>query len=248
MHHTIAWRVSSADATAVDQTPVQDILMAIQNGHFMPQQDYMIQYCYVGAAAPNRARFITPSARQITTPWIRPINGAIVPGDEPNIADYRHNPFRIRGLEELQLEAMQTSGGAAVIAATAGLSQGMIGPAPAGDVYSMRGTGATTLTAGGWTSTPITWQDTLPTGLYACVGLEYIGTTALAARLIFEEQWARPGCVGSGSVVNSGLEMFRKGGLGIWGRFNANRMPSIECLANAADTAEEIYLDFVRVG
>lgn len=247
MHHTIAWRVSAADATAVDITPVPDTLMLVQNAHFVPQYDYFVQYVYAGAAGLQRARLITPTFRQITTPWVRPIQLSIVPLDEPNMADYRDRPLRIRALEEIQFEAQQTTGGAAVIVGVAGITKGPIMPAPQGDIYTMRGTGTTTLTAGAWTLATITWQDTLPAGSYACVGFEYIGTTALSARLVFEEQWERPGTLGAGLVSSSGLPIFRKGGLGIWGRFNANRMPNVECLANAADTAEEVYLDLIRI-
>lgn len=248
MHHTIAWRLSIADVTATDVTPVPDTLMTISNGHFLPQIDYFVQYAYFGAAGAQRARLITPSFRQTTTPWIRPVQLSIVPLDEPNMADYRGAPLRLRALEEVQLEATQSTGGAAVVAAIAGISKLPMTPAPSGDIFTMRGTGTTTLVAGAWTLATITWQDTLPAGKYACVGFEYIGVTAISARLVFEEQWERPGTLGAGLVSSSGLPIFRKGGLGIWGYFNANRMPNVECLANAADTAEEVYLDLVRVG
>lgn len=248
VHHTIGWRLSSADTVATDLTPVPDTIMAIQNGHFMPQKDMFIQCAYAGAAGLNRARFISPTFRQITTPWIRPINLAIVPLDEANIADYRQNPLRIRGLEELQLEGTQTTGGAAVIVGMACISSGPLTPSPAGDIYTMRGTGTTTVTAGAWSLCPITWQDTLPTGLYAVVGANFIGTTCIAGRLVFEEQWERAGGLGQSLTSGAGPKMFDKGGMGIWGRFNANRMPAVEFLCNAADTAQEIFLDFIRIG
>lgn len=222
--------------------------MAIQNAHFMPQVDQGILYAYVGAATLNRARFVTPNFRQVTTPWIRPQGTAIVPLDEPNIADYRDNPLRLKALEEFALEAMQTTGGAAVIVGVAGLSKTGIQPAPQGNIFTMRGTGTTTAVAGAWTLATITWQDTLPAGLYACVGLEAVSVTGIAARLVFEEQWDRPGTVCQSLVSGNGHEMFRKGGLGVWGRFNANRMPNIEFLCNAADTAQEVFLDFIRIG
>lgn len=248
MHHTVAYRVSIADVTATDVTPVPDTLMAIQNGHFMPTVDYNLMYATYQALGATRARIITPSLRQVTTPWIRPTAVAIVQGVEAHVADYRANPLKLRGLEEVQFEALQTSGGAAVVVGLLGMTKTPFMPMPQGDVFTMRGTGTTTLTAGGWTLGTITWQDTLPAGLYACVGLEYFGTTALAARLVFEDQWERPGTVGAGLVSSQSHPMFRNGGLGVWGRFNANRMPTVEFLANAADTAEEVYLSFVRVG
>ena len=248
MHHTIAWRESIADIVAADIDPVVDGIMTIQNSHFLPQKNFLMQYAYFGAAGATRARFITPTFRQLSTPWIRPINLAIVPLDEANMADYSANPLMIRGLEELQLEGYQTTGGAAVVAAIAGLSSSPVGPAPSGDVIAMRGTGATTVTAGAWSNCAMTWQDTLPNGTYAVVGLEAIGATAISARLIFEDQVDRPGCLGQGLVSGNGPPLFRHGGLGIWGRFNAYRIPSVEFLCNAADTAQEVYLHFVRIG
>lgn len=248
MHHTLAWRLSLADATATDVTPVTDGIMTIQNSHFLPQKNYQLLYAYFGAATPSRARFITPTFRQLSTPWIRPINPAIVPTDEPNMADYTANPLLIRGLEELQLEGMQSSGGAAVVAAVAGIASVPLGPAPAGDIIAMRGTGTTTVTAGAWTNCAITWQDTLPNGQYAVVGLEAIGTTCITARLIFEDQVERPGALGQSLVSGNGPRLFRHGGLGIWGRFTAFRIPSVEFLCNAADTAQEVYLHLIRIG
>jgi hypothetical protein len=248
VHHTIAWRLSSADATATDLTPVTDAIMVIQNGHFLPQVNYSMLYAYAGAASINRARFISPAFRQLSTPWIRPVNAAIAPTDEVNIADYRLNPLLIRGLEELQLEGTQTSGGAAVIVGVAGITKQGLGPSPQGDIITMRGTGTTTQTAGGWTVCAITWQDTLPTGMYACVGCEFVAATGVAGRLVFEDQVERPGGLAQTLATGNGPLMFRKGGLGIWGRFSGNRMPNVEMLSNAADTAQEIYLDLVRVG
>lgn len=248
MFHVVAWRVSIADVTATDITPVPDSIMTVQNTHFVPQRDMSIPFVSYQAAGATRARLISPTLRQITTPWIKPSAVAIVQGVEAHVADYRANPLTVKALEELQYEAFQTTGGAAVVVGVAGLMIGGIMPMPQGNIYTMRGTGTTTLVAGAWTLTTITWQDTLPAGIYQCVGLQYIGTTALAARLQFDDQSWRPGCIGTGLVTSQSHPMFMKGGLGMWGQFNANRMPNIECLANAADTAEEIFMDFVRVG
>jgi len=247
MHHTLAWRKSQADATAEDTTPVTDGIWTIQNGHFLPQVDWQIIYAYFGAASPIRARFITPTFRQITNPFIRPINPAIVPVDEPNMADYSMSPLRIRGLEELQIESIQTSGGAAVVVVVAGVTRTGFMPAPQGDYYTMRGTGTTTATAGAWSSVAVTWADTLPRGLFAVIGLEAFGTTMIAARLQFEDQIDRPGGLCQSLVSGNGPPLMRKGRLGIWGKFDSNRMPNVEVLCNAADTAQEFYLDIVRL-
>lgn len=246
--HTIAWRESLADATATDVDPVPDSIMLVQNGHFVPQSDMNILWAYFGAATPNRARLISPAFRQLSTPWIRPVNTDIVPGHRPGVANYIRNPLAIRRLEELQLEGMQTTGGAAVAIGVAAIAASLPGPAPSGAPIIMRGTGATTVTAGAWSLVTVTWQDSLPTGTYAVVGLQGIGTTMAALRLIFEDQVERPGVLGCSAADLTPPDFMIDGSLGIFGRFNANRMPNVEVLCNAADTAQEFYLSFIRVG
>ena len=249
MFHTIAWRESIADIVDADIAPVQDPIMLIQNGHFVPQVDQFIHYAYYGAAGTGtRARFDSATLRQLSDPWIRPVSGAIVPPDEPNIADYRARPLRVRGLEELILIGSQVTGGAAFVVCVAGIAKVPLRSAPQADVIAMRGIGATAMVAGAWTQAAITWEDTLPAGQYVVVGLEFIGVTAIAGRLIFEDQVERPGCVGSGLIASSPSPMFQNGGLGEWGRFNANRMPNFEGLCNAADAAQEVFLYFSRIG
>lgn len=248
MHHTVAYRLSIADITETDVTPVQDGIMAIQNGHFFPAQNYKLLAASYQAAGPTRARLVTASLRQVTTPFIRPVQPSIVAGDDANIADYTKNPLTLRALEEVQLLAFQTTGGAAVVVSVQCWSSQGMGSVPQGDIFTMRGTATATNVAGAWTPGTVTWQDVLPAGRFAVVGLEYFGTTALAARLIFEQQVERPGCIGGGSASNNVNPIFRKGGMGVFGVFDSNRMPTVEFLANAADTAQEVYMDLIKIG
>lgn len=248
MHHTLGWRLSIADATETDVTPVQDGLMAIQNGHFFPAHDMTLAAIYFGAAGPTRARLVTPTFRQITSPFIRPMNTDIVPGNLPGIADYRSNPLRLRALEEIQLLGTQTTGGAAVVVGVGFITDLGLGAAPSGDVYTMRGTGTTTVVAGAWSQITVTWQDTLPNGRYAIVGGVFQGTTCLAGRFILENQFWRPGGLGVSALDLNTSPIFSKGNFGNWGIFDGNRMPNVEYLCNAADTAQEFYMDIVKVG
>lgn len=248
MHHLLAWRLSLADATETDVTPVQDSIWAIQNAHFFPSVDWQLLAFYFGAATPTRARLVTPAFRQITTPFIRPLNTDIVPGNLPSIADYRTNPLRLRALEEIQLLGTQTTGGAAVVAAVAAVTKTGMQPMVSGDIFTMRGTGTTTAVAGSWTAVPVTWQDTLPNGRYAIVGGVFQGATAVAGRFILENQIERPGGLGVSALDLNTSPIFAKGNMGIWGTFDGNRMPNLEYLCNAADTAQEFYMDIVKIG
>lgn len=245
--HLIAWSNTIAATTETDMTPVPDGIMAVNNGHFVPQVQTQIPFVAAIGLLLARARLVSPKLRQITTPWIRPINLALLPVSRTPVADYRANPFRVNGLEELQLEFTNSAATSGDYHGVAGLQTGPQQPAPQGDIYTMRGTGTTTATANAWSLATITWQDTLPAGNYQVIGMEFISTTAIAARLIFDQQVERPGCVGIASDGTISHSMFLKGGLGAWGMFSANRMPNVEVLCDSADTAQEVFLDFVRM-
>lgn len=246
--HLAAWYANVTNAVETDITPVQDGIMTIQNNHFLPQVNTSILFIYAGSADLSRARIITPKFRQVTTPFIRPINESLLPASLFRVADYHNNPLVANGLEELQIDVYQGGAGAEHVYVAAGLMRGPWQPAPTGDVYTMRGTGTTTVTASAWSLCPMTWQDTLPAGSYAAVGLNFVSTTAIAARLIFEQQIDRPGCIGSAADGNLIPPLFNMGNLGSWGTFTGNRLPNIEVLCNSADTAQEVFLDFIRIG
>jgi hypothetical protein len=222
--------------------------MAIQNGHFFPAKAMNLLAAYFGAATPTRARFVTPYFRQFTNPFIRPLNTDIVPGNLPGVADYRNSPLRLQALEELQLLGTQTTGGAAVAVGLGWITDTALQPAPIGDIFTMRGTGATTVVAGSWTQVTVTWADTLPNGRYAIVGGTFQGTTCCAGRFILENQVWRPGGLGVSALDLNTSPLFQKGNFGVWGTFDGNRMPNLEYLCNAADTAQELYMDIVKIG
>lgn len=248
MHHTCAYRAASAaDATDTDLTALADQIMTIQNGHFLPQDDLQLIYAWAGAASMSRARLVTPKTRQITTPFLRPVNTALLPSTITPVADYRKQPFVCRRLEEIQVNGLQASGGAVPIIAVIGLLWQNIAPI-VGDTYTLRGTGTATLTANAWSPVPITWQDILPTGRYACVGGNFISAGCVAGRFTFYNQYPRPGAIGTQTESAFPHPMFRMGELGVWGYFDTTTMPLVEFLATTADTAETVYMDLIKIG
>jgi hypothetical protein len=248
MFHLCA-TLRSSDATVnLDQTPVSDNIMLIQNSHFVPQQDMLLLFAYHEGVTQLRARITSPTIRQYTPTFIRPINAALLPATLTRPMNLIRSPLRLKALEEFAIESTNSAAGPNVATTLLGLSPGPVTPAPQGDIYTMRGTGTTTVTAQAWSQCAITWADTLPAGRYAVVGLNAFGTTCQAARLIFNEQPWRPGCVGGANDTIIQDEMFRNGNLGVWGMFNAWAMPNVEFLCNAADTAQTVYMDCMRVG
>lgn len=248
MHHLLAYSESTAAVANTDIDPVPDQVFLIQNAHFVPQNDVFLQAAYMSGLTIARGRIVTPALRQIALPYVRPVNLATNPVSRPPVLDLSQNPLRLKALEEIAVEISQTAAGPTVV--TAGLFVGdrQPTPIPQGDVLSMRGTGTTTAVAEQWTLAAITWESSLPAGDYICAGLQVIGATCKLARMIFQGQDWRPGCVGTLINADLGSPVFRNGNLGVYGRFKSYAMPQIQILCSAADTAQEVYLDLVRVG
>lgn len=248
MHHLAAFFSTTLSTTANTDLPaLTDDILNIQNNHFLPGENMQLLWASAGAATLNRCRLTSATLRQVSPPFIRPINNALVPSNFMQVADYRQNPFTVRGLEELAAEAtsdiaMGNEDGWALI----GLSPGMT-PVPAGDIYTMRGTSTTAATADTWTTITTTFADTIPQGRFACVGLEVIGAAGIGARLIFDNQIWRPGCVLPATIDDTMPSLFRKGRLGQWGVFETFSMPRVQVLSTAATAVWDVYLDLVRI-
>lgn len=244
--HSSALFVAIANVANTNVPPIQDGIIAISNAHLLPQRDYDIVYAHIAAVTLVRARMVSPTNRQITLPFIRPIQAALLPPTNPNVCDFRDNPFRINALEEFSIEGTDSAAGPNNCTAIVGLSESFE-PVPRGNIFTLRGTSVTAAVANTWTQLVTTWDDALPAGQYAVVGMTAFATNQLAARLIFENQVVRPGSVGQVAEANRNHDMFRKGGLGTWGRFMSTRMPVVEVLNNGTDAAHTIYLDIVRL-
>ena len=248
MFHLAAYTALLSTTVDTDIAPLTDSVLLIQNSHFVLQSDMYLFMAYAMSATHTRTRIILPSFRVVTTPWIRPISQATTTPNNPNLADYREHPLRIKALEELQISA--TSGIAMGNERyTALLALGdTITPPPVGDIFTLRGTSTTAAVANAWSQLTMAWQDTLPQGQYAIVGLSHESANAIACRLIVNGQPWRPGALSFTSFANRTNDMFHRGGLGVWGTFRSVAMPIPEVLCNAADAVHEVYLEFIRSG
>lgn len=246
--HLSCYASTTLSTTANTDIPaVNDDIMAISNTHFLPQQDYDLVAAYAQSATLNRARIVSPTNRQVTLPFIRPSSAASSPPTDPNVADYRSNPFRIQGLEELAVEATSDIAMGNETFHALVFLQDQFQPVPKGNIFTLRGTSTTATVANTWTTLTVTWADLLPDGDYVCCGMELVGATEIAGRIIFENQVLRPGSVAQTTVGGRSHDMFRKGGLGSWGRFKSTRMPIIQAMNSAAVSTHTVFLDFVRI-
>lgn len=245
--HLLAWAESLALVTDDSLTPVNDQVIPLSSGIFLlPNDMTLFAACAFGTTL-SRAKIVQPSIRVICDDFLRPIALTLLPADNMPWSDYRQMPFNLRMNENLDIQATTSGAGPAVTSALAIISKNrMLDPAPMGQVYTLRGTATATAGVNIWTAAPMTWQNTLPQGNYAIVGMTAIGTTLKAARLIIPGQIERPGCSG---VATLGIRpwdlMFNHGGLGRWGDFSNWNLPLVEVFCGSADTAQEIYLDVI---
>lgn len=169
------------------------------------------------------------------------------PGKEP-ISWFMNSPLQLVPGENLQCQTISTGTTAACLSTcVVGLGNGnYVNPFMGMPIETLRYTAAQTLTAHAWTNAALTTTQTLRYGRYAVVGMKYFGATAQAARLVLPETPHRPGCIGVTGRGDS-IGMFRQGNLGSWGEFTSTNLPTVDYLANAADTAEVVYLDVVKI-
>lgn len=248
MFTTLAYRESIDTGAAYgDINAVPGTAEYVQNNHHVLRDDLWLLAAYAGSAGMSRARIVSPSLRIVAPPQVRPINQSLLPPTDPNVADYRNMPIRLRGREEIAFEAEEATAGAEVVYGILFAGDGNFN-VPRGVPYIIRGTGTTTAVVGTWTNVLITYDDLLPAGEYEVIGFEAQGATLVAARLVFPLQsLLRPGTIGQATAGGRTWRPFIDGNLGSLGKFVTTALPSAEVLCNAADTAQTFWLKCIKV-
>ena len=84
--------------------------------------------------------------------------------------------------------------------------------------------------------------------MYDIVGARFRSTNIIAFRFVFVGGKYRPGAIGYAATTSLDYDKFRAGNLGVWGSFAHNAPPTVDVLANVADTSEVGELDLVYTG
>jgi hypothetical protein len=248
VYHLAAYFVALGTTVDTDVPALTDDILTIQNNHFVLQQQMNLIAAAAMSATLTRAKLASPTMRQIASPYIRPVIGAVQPPNNPNMWLLDSNPFSIPPFEEIQNQA--TSGiamGTENYTALIWLTQQME-PIVYGNAIPLRITSTGTAVTNAWTSIPITFQDTLPSGVYAMLFSEHFSTNAIAHRWIFSNQIPRPGQLSLASQSSRLPNAVSKGQFGIMGRFRSNDLPRFQVLCNGADAVHTIFAQVVRVG
>lgn len=193
------------------------------------------------------ARFDSPSLRRLTNNDVSPLNVGSSVLTPSRFVDLRDNPLTLDTDEALNFLAAEDLTGAAQQTGIAILSDGDFS-VPAGEIFTVRATGATTLTAYAWTNVALTFTQSLPAGVYELVGATGIAGDLVAFRFVGVGMTWRPGGIGVTALSAVPHPAFRRGGLGRWLQFSHNTPPTVDCLATAANTSETFLLDLIKIG
>jgi hypothetical protein len=156
--------------------------------------------------------------------------------------------------ENLQVQAI-TSGSVTVIAGV-WLDDGIDTSVYGKVIPGVRATAATTLTAGVWTTCPLTFDNQLEAGTYAVCGMYAYSATGVFARVNISGAAYRMGVKMNVDNFGLGNDRWRLGRFGrrqiygniqSWGAFLSTNPPQVDVLAVAADTAETFVLDLVKL-
>lgn len=244
--HMIGYETSGSESALTAITPIPDPTLRVTGNDFLVPQG--MNNLVLAAAMINsttatlRAEVQSPSLRATLNMDISPINNGLVFGSLPRIARMFKTPLPLAVNEPL--DVFVQNGAAVMNRAFLQLSDGPVQPAT-GRVYTVRATGAASLTTASWVNTSLTFAQTLPAGTYSLVGLRAWGANLVAARVFFVGSPWRPGVPAVNSEDNNEWGEFRYGGIGTWGSFVNTVPPTIDCMG-ITDTAQVFLLDLIK--
>jgi hypothetical protein len=230
-------------------TALTDSFFSVGANSLTPPRDCRVLAAAAGGSGLTKARIEAPGLLRVAYPGITPLNNATTTGaSKPRVANFTNRPFLLTGGEAVSLTVQK--GGAA---ATMGLL--VVGfdlvPIPPGEAFWLRysKTGITA-NAGSWTTnTSVTWEQTVPSGTYAIIGMDHWGATAMAARVWLPASRYRPGCIAHTTpATGEQNSLFLDGSLGVLGYFTNQQLPGIDILCEAADTSFDGMLLVIRIG
>ena len=218
----------------------------VSNGQYFPNQDMQLLGLLAYGTALGAVRVSTPALRSVAPLDVHPFVIAAAIPTNANYADMRDNPPIMYASEQIDIQTSESAGGTPVHRAVVNL--GVRPPTRSrGQRYRIIGTSATTVTAGAWTTCPLTYNANLPHGVYEIQGITPISATGIAARLIVPGEYYRPGAVCLASLGDRLPWPFYDDGFGNLGRFDTRAYPQIEWLSVAADTAQTVYFDLCKI-
>lgn len=207
--------------------------------------NYLASAYQVGLNA-TRASVVSPSIRRRYPFELTPLDANANPANHFIFQPFS-TPIQLDGSEALNFQVAENAAGSNRNTGLLWLSDGPFTPVTGSEIFTIRATGATTLGTYAWTNCALTFNDTLPAGEYAVVGMQATSAGALAARLVFTGIPWRPGVICTTVSTNVGNPLFRYGNMGVFGTFAHNTPPTVDFLSLSADTSQTVFLDLVMI-
>ena len=247
MFHAFAYTATGNTISNLEMTPIQDDILSIQNGHFLPANDMNLFGFYCGSTLASFVTLNTPTLRQVSVPRMIPVSNQASPFTDPNIVDLRSNPLTLKAVEEIQLLITLATNASPALAVALMLAGDRLDPVPRGDIVTLHGVSTTTVNATGWTSLNIIFDTILPAGRYALIGAQVVSATAIAHRFILKDQVPRPGFLSINALSNRTAWDYPRGGMGKIGEFTTITYPIMQVLCSAADNSHDVLWHIVRL-
>ena len=212
----------------------------------VPDDINYLAAAYAVGASLTRASVVSPSIRRRYPHEVTPLDANVNPSNHFVFTPFS-SPIQLDAAEALNFQVAENGAGSVRDTGLVWLSDGPFVPVTGSEVFTIRATGSTTLSTYAWTNCALTFNDTLPAGEYAVVGLQATSAGAIAARLVFTGSAWRPGVICTTVSTNVGNPMFRYGNMGVFGTFAHNTPPTVDFLSTSADTSQTVFLDLVMV-
>lgn len=246
-YHVCAYTTAIGAVADTDVPALNDDILTIQNTHFVLSKSLWLLASMVLSPTIIRARLTSPTLRQIASIYLRGINAAAIPGNNPYIYFTYGGGTQLRPFEEIQVLGTAAPGTTERFTALMFLTDGIV-QQPIGDLYPVRFTSTGTAVANAWTTIAIATTDVLPSGIYTMCQSEHISTNAIAHRWIISNQTFRPGFPSMTANTNRLPDQIIFDQFGQMGQFRSNDLPRLQVLCNAADASHEGYLWVMRTG
>jgi hypothetical protein len=247
MLHLVGYETSASEAALTAITPIPDPTVRVTGSDILvPNQ---LNNMVAAAASINsatatlRAQVQSPSLRSTLNFDISPLANGLVFGSLPPINRFWDTPLQLVGGEPL--DVFVQNGAAVMNRAFIWLSDGPVNGVT-GKIYTVRVTAAATMATATWVNGTLTFGQTLPYGVYNCVGARFWSANGCAARIFFVGYPWRPGVLMGNAEANNEWQDFRFGNSGVWGNFNSTTPPTVDFMG-ITDTAQVGFLDLIKV-
>lgn len=247
--HTLTAYYGSIVNNAVDALvpAIPDQIGTIFDSRYTFTEPRQLIQAFAGIPNGTAARIDAPSFNNYIRPVIAPIDAdATLGGNLPPLVQYNGRGLDLPRGENIGPLVTRAGAAAADCAILLWQTTGFR-PAPSGKCVTVRATSANTGASGGWRLSTLTFDQALPNGMHAVIGMTISGPNVLAGRLVFPGQVMRPGVLANVDQSSWVYPSLRFGSAGLFGSFNNLNPPQIELLGFGAMTTQVIYLDLVRL-